>query len=233
MNMQLPIFENNADVDTVVGAMRRTGAAVVANVLDADIVDAGAAEMKVEFDARGKLQRDDFTGHRTLRCSSVLGYAPTTARMIGHPWVLAVADEILKPHCLTYRIGSTTGIEILPGEDDQALHTDDSIYPLRIPGLEFRIGVLWALDDFTEENGATRVVLGSHTVSTRGVDTLGEPVPAEGVRAVLHGIPVARRRRQSLERLAHGSDQHLCAGLATPGGEPVPRRAAGDCRPVR
>ena len=178
MNMQLPVFENDADSDTVTGALRRVGAVVVKNVLDADIVDTCAAELRTEFDARGKLQVDDFTGYRTLRASSVLGYAPTTARMIGHPRVLAVADEILKPHCLTYRIGSTTGIEILPGEDDQSLHQDDSIYPLRIPGVEFQIGVMWALSDFTEENGGTRLVLGSHAVSTRGDEAPGEPVQA-------------------------------------------------------
>ena len=127
MSMQLPVFENDTDGHTVVGAMRRTGAAVVKNVLDDDIVDACAAEMRPELDARGGLQEDDFTGHRTLRISSVLGYAPTTARMIGHPLVLAVADDILKPHCLTYRIGSTTGLEILSGEDNQDLHQDVSL----------------------------------------------------------------------------------------------------------
>jgi ectoine hydroxylase-related dioxygenase (phytanoyl-CoA dioxygenase family) len=178
MNMHLPVFENDADSDTVIGALRRTGAAVVKNVLDADIVDACAAEMRPEFDSRGRLQEDDFNGYRTLRISSVLGYAPTTAQMIGHPLVLAVADEILKPHCMAYRIGSTTGIEILPGEDHQVLHQDDSIYPLRIPGVEFQIDVMWALNDFTEENGGTRVVLGSHAVSTHDDETLGEPVQA-------------------------------------------------------
>ncbi|MFP6729892.1 MAG: phytanoyl-CoA dioxygenase family protein [Alphaproteobacteria bacterium] len=178
MSMQLPVFENDADSDTVVGALRRTGAAVVKNVLDADIVDACAAEMRTEFDARGRLQENDFNGYRTLRISSVLGYAPTTAQMIGHSLVLAVADEILKPHCMAYRIGSTTGIEILPGEDHQVLHLDDSIYPLRIPGVEFQIGVMWALNDFTEENGGTRVVLGSHALSTLDDEMLGEPVQA-------------------------------------------------------
>lgn len=178
MNMHLPVFENDVAGDAVIGALRRTGAAVIKNVLDTDIVDACAAEMRQEFGSRGRLQENDFNGYRTLRISSVLGYAPSTAQMIGHPLVLAVADEILKPHCMAYRIGSTTGIEILPGEDDQVLHQDDSIYPLRIPGVEFQIGVMWALNDFTEENGGTRVVLGSHAVSTRDDETLGEPVQA-------------------------------------------------------
>lgn len=178
MTMQLPVFENDAPIETVVEAMRRTGAAVVTNVLDTAAVDACAAELRVEFDARGKHQEDDFSGYSTLRCSSVLGYAPSTARMIGHDRVLAVADAILKPHCQAYRIGSNTGIEILPGEDNQVLHQDDSMYPMRVPGLEFQIGVMWALNDFTEDNGGTRVVLGSHGMSMDDDEPLGEPVQA-------------------------------------------------------
>ncbi len=55
-----------------------------------------------------------------------------------------------------------TAIEILPGESAQPLHRDDSLYPIESAGMELLIGVMWALDDFTEENGGTRVVLGSH-----------------------------------------------------------------------
>ena len=62
----------------------------------------------------------------------------------------------------TYQIGSMSAIEILPGETAQALHRDDSLYPIENPGMELEIGVMWALDDFTAENGGTRVVLGSH-----------------------------------------------------------------------
>jgi ectoine hydroxylase-related dioxygenase (phytanoyl-CoA dioxygenase family) len=55
-----------------------------------------------------------------------------------------------------------TGIEILPGETDQQLHRDDTPYPICLAGFELQIGVMWALCDFTVENGATRVVPGSH-----------------------------------------------------------------------
>ncbi len=160
--MDLPVFDAGTPAAPVVAALRVAGAAVVAGLLDADTADRCAVEMRPEFDLRGRRQESDFNGYRTLRISSVLGYAPATAAPIGHPLVLEVADAILRPHCLGYRIGSATGIEILPGEDDQVLHRDDTIYPVRIPGMEFQIGVMWALDDFTEENGATRVALGSH-----------------------------------------------------------------------
>ena len=55
-------------------------------------------------------------------------------------------------------MGSTTAIEILPGEQAQVLHADDSCYPSHLLSFEAQISALWALDDFTMENGATRVV---------------------------------------------------------------------------
>ena len=177
--MELPVFTSDIDPDAVVTALSHAGAAVVTDVADKGIVEACAAEMRDEFDRRGRLQENDFNGYRTLRISSVLGYAPSTAALIGHPLVLAVADAILKAHCISYRIGSTTGIEIHPGERDQELHTDDSIYPVRIPGMEFQIGVMWALTDFTRENGATRLVLGSHRVNDySGPDPAAAVMPA-------------------------------------------------------
>ncbi len=166
--MELPVFPKDACPAAVAAAMRQTGAAIVTSAAADGVVEACAAELRDEFDRRGRLQESDFNGYRTLRVSSVLAYAPSTAALVAHPLVLAVADAILKPHCLAYRIGSTTGIEILPGEDDQELHTDDSIYPVRLPGMEFQIGVMWALSDFTAANGATRLVLGSHRTREPG-----------------------------------------------------------------
>ncbi len=73
-----------------------------------------------------------------------------------------MVDAILLEHCLNYRIGSLTAMEIHPGETDQYLHVDDGIYPVRMPGMQLQVSAMWALQDFTEENGATRVALGSH-----------------------------------------------------------------------
>ena len=176
--MNLPVFDAAVPATAVVDALRTTGAAVVTGLLDADAVDSCAAEMRPEFDERGRQQENDFNGYRTLRISSVLGYTPAAAPMVGHPLVLEVADAILLPHCLAYRIGSATGIEILPGESDQVLHRDDTIYPIHIPGMEFQIGVMWAIDDFTEENGATRVALGSHRLADHGDPALSCVVQA-------------------------------------------------------
>jgi ectoine hydroxylase-related dioxygenase (phytanoyl-CoA dioxygenase family) len=92
----------------------------------------------------------------------VLSAAPSAAALVDHDMLVGVADAILLPHCATYQVGSMTAIEILPGESAQALHRDDSLYPIDNAGMELQIGVMWALSDFTAENGGTRVVPGSH-----------------------------------------------------------------------
>jgi ectoine hydroxylase-related dioxygenase (phytanoyl-CoA dioxygenase family) len=177
MTMELAYFDSDVAHADLIEALRNTGSAVVTNVMDEETIDICAAEMRPEFDRHGRDTENDFNGYKTLRISSTLRYAPTTAKMIAHPLVLAMADAFLKPHCLSYRIGSNTGIEIYPGEGHQVLHTDDSIYPLRIPGIQFQINVMWAMCDFTEANGATRVVLGSHLIDDY-FDEQPDPVQA-------------------------------------------------------
>ncbi|MYK32689.1 MAG: hypothetical protein F4051_13570 [Boseongicola sp. SB0670_bin_30] len=67
MVMDLPVFDAAAPTNAVVDALRTTGVAVVIGLLDADAVDSCAAEMRPEFDQRGRQQENDFNGYRTLR----------------------------------------------------------------------------------------------------------------------------------------------------------------------
>lgn len=164
-DMALQYFDSDVDNDSVVEALRRDGAAVVERQVPAATADAVLAELRHQFDSQGRNDESDFNGYKTLRASGVLAWSPTSAELVAHPRVLAVCDAVLLEHCLNYRIGSLTAIEIHPGETDQSLHTDDGIYPLRLPGMQLQVSALWALQDFTRENGATRVVLGSHRES--------------------------------------------------------------------
>ena len=161
--MALTHLDKNSDTRDVVDVLRRDGAVVVSELAEPGILDRIISELRPELDATDPDSATDFDGDRTLRTSSgLLSNAPSAAALVNHDMVIAVANEILLPHCAIYRIGSMTAIDILPGESAQALHRDDSIYPIEIAGLEFQIGVMWALNDFTVENGATRIVPGSH-----------------------------------------------------------------------
>ena len=160
--MTLQTFTATSETSEIVAALVRDGGAIVAEQIQHPVIDEVAKELRPHFDKQGADFQNEFNGYKTLRLSGILGISRTSADLIAHPRVMEVADAILGPNCVNYRIGSCTAIEIHPGENDQILHRDDSFYPIRIPNVEFQISAMWALDDFTLENGATRVVPGSH-----------------------------------------------------------------------
>ncbi len=162
MEVSIEFYDRDVETKDVVTALQRDGAVVVREQVEPEIVEKVHAELREPFDTVGKFDQNSFNGYETLRLSSILAVSPTSAELVGHRRVMEVADAILLPHCINYRIGSLTAIEIYSGEDDQVLHTDDVVYPIKIPGVELQLSAMWSLDDFDEENGATRVVPGSH-----------------------------------------------------------------------
>ncbi len=170
----LASFENGTPAAEVLAALHRDGAAVVRGVIAAALADTVLRELRPHFDEQGRASENDFNGYRTLRLACVLSHAPSSAALIAHPLVMEIADAVLLNHCLSYQVGSTTAIEIWPGETQQVLHRDDTIYPMRLPGVELQISAMWALADFTARNGATRVVLGSHHLELEDSESVSD-----------------------------------------------------------
>jgi ectoine hydroxylase-related dioxygenase (phytanoyl-CoA dioxygenase family) len=166
----IEIFGKDTNSKTIADRLLADGGVIVANQADNALVNTVTRELRPHFDQQGDKFSNDFNGYKTLRLSGILGISQASAELIAHPLVLAVADQILKRHCDNYQIGSCTAIEIHPGEKAQELHRDDDLYPLRIPNVEFQISAMWALDDFTLENGATAVVAGSQDL--REIDNI-------------------------------------------------------------
>jgi ectoine hydroxylase-related dioxygenase (phytanoyl-CoA dioxygenase family) len=108
--------------------------------------------------------RNDFEGFSTRRIYALFAKTRAFDALAVHPLLLAVLDTVLGS---SYQLSAPTGIEIGPGEKAQFLHTDDGIYPLPRPHPQVVLNTMWALDDFTEANGATRVVPGSHLWADR------------------------------------------------------------------
>ena len=176
-------FDRETDTASIVSALHADGGVIVANQADHELVDLVAAELRPHFDEQGHRFSNDFNGYKTLRLSGILELSRASAELIGHSRVMEIANAVLRPHCENYRIGSCTAIEIHPGEADQILHRDDSFYPIRIPNVEFQIAAMWALDDFTLENGATRTVPGSQDLrdeSSVGEDDIEQAVMTKG-----------------------------------------------------
>ena len=156
------IARATTDPGAAAASLLADGAVIVENVLPEEQLNQVLEDFKAPFDEQGHKFSNDFNGYKTRRLGGILGLSRRAADILAHPLVMGVADKVRKRHAESYRLGSSTAIEIHPGEGNQELHRDDSFYPIRIPGVEFQFSAMWALTEFTAENGATRVVPGSH-----------------------------------------------------------------------
>jgi ectoine hydroxylase-related dioxygenase (phytanoyl-CoA dioxygenase family) len=106
---------------------------------------------------------NDFEGKSTYRVYNLLTHGPLFERIPIDPATLPIVDDVLDPGCL---ISSLSSIDIRPGETAQPIHADDQLLPIPKPHIATVCNTMWALTDFTEANGATRVVPGSHKAET-------------------------------------------------------------------
>ena len=103
--------------------------------------------------------RNDFEGFSTNRVYALLAKAPSVAELVEHVDVVAILDALLLPG---YLLSANLAINLLPGETRQSLHFDDGFYRIPRPRPPIGVSTIWAIDDFTTENGATEVIPGSH-----------------------------------------------------------------------
>ncbi len=101
-----------------------------------------------------------FEGTSTLRVYNLLARGEVFEEVPVHERVLPIAERVLDRGCL---VSSLSSITILPGETAQPIHADDQLIPLPKPHVPIVCNSMWALTDFTEENGATRLVPKTHT----------------------------------------------------------------------
>src|SRR5689334_1122373 len=103
--------------------------------------------------------RNDFEGLRTNRVYGLLAKSPVFAELVTHPLALAFAEAELGTSCL---LSACLAINLQPGETVQPWHTDDGGARLPRPRPALGVSTFWAIDDTTEENGATEIIPGSH-----------------------------------------------------------------------
>ena len=162
-------------VDRIVDDLERDGYAVVESLLTHDEAAAVRSGLRDVLN-RTPTGRNDFEGFGTRRIYALFAKTRAFDAMAVHPVLLGVLDRVLGP---SYQLSAPTGIEIGPGEKAQVLHTDDSIYPLPRPHPEVVLNTMWAFDDFTDANCATRVVPGSHRWTDRLPTDQDETVTVE------------------------------------------------------
>lgn len=120
-----------------------------------------------------------FEGHATVRIYNLLARGEVFWRIPVHPMVLPIVDRVLDPGCL---VSSLSSIAIGPGERAQPIHADDQLIPLDKPHQPIVCNSMWAITDFTEENGATRLVPRTHLAD-------GNPNPFDPHETIAAAMP--------------------------------------------
>ncbi len=154
-------FSVHDDISTIVAAIERDGYAIVEDAADEALRTALRADLS-PYLASTRDGHEDFSGHLTKRIGGLLAKSDHIQSLLLHPIVIAAADHFLLPHCARYHLHYTGVIEIQPGEKAQVLHRDTGMFPLTNPCPPLTLATMWALNDFSAANGATRVVPGSH-----------------------------------------------------------------------
>lgn len=167
----------DASAECINATLERDGCVVIENLLPASVVDTIARELGNSFDA-AKSGSGRFVGYNTRRLGSILRKSGSACQMLAEPKVVAAMENMLLPWCNSIQLNLSQGVSIYPGQKAQILHRDDELFPVRSFGGELMANAMWALCDFTAENGATQVVPGSHRW-----DREREPKPEEVVAA--------------------------------------------------
>jgi ectoine hydroxylase-related dioxygenase (phytanoyl-CoA dioxygenase family) len=137
-------------------ALMRDGYVVIERLLGPAACEALRAEAGRLLTGSG---RNSFEGFKTQRVYNILAKTRATDDLIDHPRLLALLDRIFEPN---YLLSQAQFINIHPGEEAQALHFDDGFYKIPRPRPALGVAAIWAIDDFTAENGATEIIPKSH-----------------------------------------------------------------------
>lgn len=154
------------------------GYCIIPNVMPAFTVAALARDLAKAF-AETPPSIGPFYGDTTKRFHGLLRRSRHISRFAQHPLIMGIAQSILGPHCDTIQINLTQAIEIAPDGDTQPPHRDQDMWPVRVPGIEYLINVMWPFTPYSAENGATMLWPESHRRQDQIVLDPAEAIAAE------------------------------------------------------
>ena len=132
------------------------GYTILEDAIESSLIDALVGEIdRLHESLAVQPAGNIFEGALTLRIYNLLARGKTFEAVPVHERILPIVERVLDVGCL---VSSLSSITILPGQTAQPMHVDDQLIPLPRPHVPLVCNTMWALTDFTVENGATRLV---------------------------------------------------------------------------
>jgi ectoine hydroxylase-related dioxygenase (phytanoyl-CoA dioxygenase family) len=155
-------------IDDAIATLDEDGVVVLDDLLDVDLLQRFNAELDPLLDSSPRKflnpAMEFFFGANTRHITGV----PAKSRIFSeevliNPTLLGICDAVLGPSCARYQLNLAHVLDRGPGTDQQIMHRDELVWNfLPKPHPQVQVATIIALVDFTAENGATRVVPGSH-----------------------------------------------------------------------
>jgi hypothetical protein len=159
----LQYLKADAGTQAILEVIESDGGVILENVISEDEISNIKQELAPYLQV-GEMGRDDFTGQNTQRIGALLARSPACGTLALNPIVNDTAKHFLAPFCDDYQLHFTSAVTIGPGESAQILHRDRGIWGGYLPRrIEPLLSTIWAMTEFTKENGATCVVPGSQS----------------------------------------------------------------------
>jgi len=203
------------DVARQLAEIEERGYTILEGALPPDRVDELTEELaRVERETQVAPAKNEFEGRDTLRVYNLLVHGKTFEQIPVHPDILAVVEGVLDEGCL---LSTLSSINIGPGETPQLIHSDDQVIALPRPHPALVCNSMLALTDFTEANGATRLVPGSHKFDhypnpTKTYESIAAEMP-KGSVLMWHGSLWHGGGANQTEERRIGIANNYCAGF--------------------
>ena len=189
--MSIQHLPASASADEIAAALAQDGAAIVDRMTTAAAMDQVAEELRPWIDATA-FGPDDFSGRSTRRTGGLIARSQLCRELIMNPLALATVRKVLSK-AMSFQLHLTQVIAIGPGQAAQPIHRDQwafDFFPFP-SGYEVQCNTIWAMTDFTAENGATRIVPGSNHFEDKLQFREKDSEPAEMERARCCFTPAA------------------------------------------
>lgn len=168
------------DVDHHVREIDEKGYTVIHDLMTDQFREEIAAVVQSTIDHEPRQPTNEFKGLKTIRIADLLLKDPLYHDLVLAPPIEAINTRVLGEESI---LSTLMTMALEPGAAAQPLHCDDIWacrgFPRPIPTV--MLTVVWALSEFTEANGATHMVAGSHRSPTLPAADIADAVRADAV----------------------------------------------------